>query len=53
MSTATLLGLFGLGLIVPHGILLVPLYLTLWVLRPYGTQQKPAEPAVWEQYWRR
>jgi hypothetical protein len=35
MRVTVLLGLIGLGLIVPHGILLVPLYLSYWVLRPF------------------
>ena len=35
MKLAVLLGLFGLGTFVPYGLLLVPLYMSYWVLRPY------------------
>jgi hypothetical protein len=36
MRTSVLLGLFGIGLLLPpYGILLVPAYIAFWVLRPY------------------
>ena len=36
-----LLGLFGLGMLLPHGIVLIPIWLSYWVLRPFS-----ARPAI-------
>jgi hypothetical protein len=42
---AVLVGLFALGLVLPdYGMLLVPLYLSFWVLRPFTPRPVVTRP---------